>query len=59
MRLSFLLERRYAPYSKWLGSAFAKLDSHAEIGTALGEVLAAEDYDRLGQRSEMSPELRV
>ena len=35
MRLSFLLERRYAPYSKWLGSAFAKLDSHAEIGTAL------------------------
>jgi len=46
MRLSFLLERRYAPYSKWLGSAFAKLDSHAEIGTALGEVLAAEDYDQ-------------
>ena len=45
MRLSFLLERRYAPYSKWLGSAFAKLDSHAEIGTALGEVLAADDYD--------------
>jgi hypothetical protein len=23
MRLSFLLERRYAPYSKWLGSAFS------------------------------------
>lgn len=46
MRLSFLLERRYAPYSKWLGSAFAKLDSHAEIGTALGDVLAAEDYDQ-------------
>jgi uncharacterized protein DUF4037 len=45
MRLSFLLERRYAPYRKWLGSAFAKLDSHAEIGTALGEVLAAEDHD--------------
>jgi uncharacterized protein DUF4037 len=45
MRLSFLLERHYAPYSKWLGSAFAKLHAHAEIGTALGEVLAAEDYD--------------
>jgi hypothetical protein len=46
MRLSFLLERRYAPYTKWLGSAFAQLDSHTEIGAALGEVLAAEDYDR-------------
>lgn len=46
MRLSFLLERRYAPYSKWLGSAFAKLESHAEIGAALEEVLGAEDYDQ-------------
>jgi hypothetical protein len=46
MRLSFLLERRYAPYSKWLGSAFAKLDSHAEIGSALEVVLAAADYDQ-------------
>jgi Domain of unknown function (DUF4037) len=46
MRLSFLLERRYASYSKWLGSAFTKLDSHAEIGTALGKVLAAENYDQ-------------
>jgi hypothetical protein len=46
MRLSFLLERRYAPYSKWLGSAFAKLDSHAEIGAAFVDALAAEDYDQ-------------
>jgi hypothetical protein len=29
-----------------LGSAFTKLESHAEIGTALGEVLAAEGYNR-------------
>ena len=33
MRLCFLLERRYAPYSKWLGSAFARLDA-AERGRA-------------------------
>jgi hypothetical protein len=46
MRLSFLLERRYAPYSKWLGSAFAELDAHAEIGTALEDGLAAEDYEQ-------------
>ncbi|PDS45515.1 hypothetical protein CO662_13390 [Rhizobium anhuiense] len=25
MRMGFLLERRYAPYSKWLGSSFARL----------------------------------
>jgi len=46
MRLCFLLERRYAPYSKWLGSAFAKLDAHAEIAVALGDVLAANDYEQ-------------
>jgi hypothetical protein len=45
MRLSFLLERRYAPYSKWLGSAFAQLDAHSEIGDALVQVLAAETYE--------------
>jgi hypothetical protein len=46
MRLSFLLERRYAPYSKWLGSAFAKLNAHAEIATPLANALAAADYDQ-------------
>lgn len=46
MRLSFLLERRYAPYTKWLGSAFAQLDSHAEIGAALVQVLAAYEYEQ-------------
>jgi hypothetical protein len=46
IRLSFLLERRYAPYSKWLGSAFAKLDAHREIGGALEDVLGAKDYEQ-------------
>lgn len=45
MRLSFLLERRYAPYSKWLGSAFAQLDAHREIGDVLVQVLASETYE--------------
>jgi Domain of unknown function (DUF4037) len=45
MRLSFLLERRYAPYSKWLGSAFAQLDAYGDIGAALVDVLTAESYD--------------
>jgi hypothetical protein len=46
MRLSFLLERRYAPYSKWLGSAFAKLESHAETGSTLHKVVGAENYEQ-------------
>jgi hypothetical protein len=43
MRLCFLLERRYAPYSKWFGSAFARLDGAAEVGTPLEEAIAATD----------------
>ncbi len=27
MRLCFLMEKRYAPYAKWFGTAFAQLDS--------------------------------
>src|SRR3954451_21107884 len=46
MRLSFLLERRYAPYSKWLGSAFMKLESHAVIGSALAETVGAETFEQ-------------
>jgi len=44
MRLAFLLERRYAPYSKWLGSAFAQLDAAAVLRPAMLDVLAAETY---------------
>ena len=44
MRLCFLHERRYAPYSKWLGSAFRRLGAHDEIGPALAATLAATDF---------------
>jgi hypothetical protein len=44
MRLCFLLERRYAPYSKWLGSAFAQLESATEVGPGLERMLAAPDF---------------
>jgi Domain of unknown function (DUF4037) len=46
IRLSFLIERRYAPYSKWLGSAFAHLEVHREVGRALVDVLAADTHER-------------
>jgi hypothetical protein len=44
MRLCFLLERQYAPYSKWFGTAFAQLDAAAEIGPVLDRALAATDF---------------
>jgi broad specificity phosphatase PhoE len=45
MRLCFLLERRYAPYSKWLGTAFAALDAAGEVGPALEQAVSATDWD--------------
>ena len=44
MRLCLLLERRYAPYSKWLGSAFARLDLAGELAPTLRAALAATEY---------------
>lgn len=31
MRLAFLMERQYAPYPKWFGTAFARLENAAEL----------------------------
>jgi hypothetical protein len=44
MRLCLLLERRYAPYSKWLGSAFARLPVAGSLGPSLRGALAATDH---------------
>jgi len=44
VRLCFLLERRYAPYGKWLGTAFAELAIAAEVGPPLAAALAAGDH---------------
>jgi hypothetical protein len=44
MRLAFLTERRYAPYEKWLGSAFARLHCAGRLGPLLGRVLGAYDW---------------
>lgn len=46
MRLCFLLERAYAPYSKWLGTAFARLDAAATVGPFLAAAVAADTYER-------------
>jgi hypothetical protein len=44
MRLAFLLERTYAPYSKWLGTAFSRLPCAAALGPPLERTLAATDW---------------
>lgn len=44
MRLCFLMEKRYAPYSKWLGTAFQRLDCAARISPLLEPILASASY---------------
>ena len=44
MRLCFLLERRYATYSKWLGSAFSRLECAGVAGPMLESAMAAQDF---------------
>jgi hypothetical protein len=44
MRLTFLVQRRWAPYSKWLGRAFADLPLAAAIGPPLADALAAAGW---------------
>jgi hypothetical protein len=49
VRLCLLIDRRFAPYSKWLGSAFARLDGADEISAALERAATA---DRFSDREE-------
>ena len=44
MALGFLLERRYAPYPKWFGSAFGRLDCAPALGPVLRDLVAAADW---------------
>ncbi|MEH0294680.1 DUF4037 domain-containing protein [Agrobacterium sp. CCNWLW71] len=44
MRLGMLIERRYAPYPKWFGTAFARLDCAADLTPLLERVLSARNW---------------
>jgi hypothetical protein len=44
MALGFLLERRYAPYPKWFGTAFRELPGAPVLAPLLQEVLRAESW---------------
>jgi hypothetical protein len=45
MRLCFLMERTYAPYSKWFGTAFARLRCAAETSPHLTDAVDARTYE--------------
>ncbi|MDB5541422.1 MAG: hypothetical protein JWQ89_3149 [Devosia sp.] len=49
MRMAFLLGRRYAPYSKWFGSAFGKLPFAEILSPLLQRVLLAERWQERGE----------
>lgn len=44
MRLCFHLERRYAPYSKWFGSAFLRLAGCGHVREPIGRMVTAPDW---------------
>jgi hypothetical protein len=44
MRLCFLMEKSYAPYPKWFGTAFSRLGCAEELSPHLRGALAAADW---------------
>jgi hypothetical protein len=44
MKLAFLMERQYAPYSKWLGTAFSELKIGSTLTPVLQDVLLAKKW---------------
>jgi hypothetical protein len=44
MRLAFLMEREYAPYSKWFGTAFARLACGSQLTPVLRDVVRAQTW---------------
>jgi hypothetical protein len=44
IKLAFLQERRYAPYAKWVGTAFSRLDSAAHLGPAFEQIRYAHSW---------------
>jgi Domain of unknown function (DUF4037) len=71
MRLALLIGRKNAPYSKWLGTAFAGLPDPDGLGSSLAEAMAADTlttreealgraYQLLGERfNTLSPGSRL
>jgi Domain of unknown function (DUF4037) len=53
MGLCFLMEKKYAPYAKWFGTAFSRLECAPRLGPVLDAVLNADSWkEREGRLSE-------
>lgn len=50
MRLCFLMERQYAPYPKWFGTAFARLSCAATLTPTFERVFRAETWQDRGKQ---------
>ncbi len=46
MHLCFLLEKQYAPYSKWFGTAFSQLECASTLGPLLHAVVRADAWSQ-------------
>ena len=44
MKLCFLMEKKYAPYSKWFGTAFVRLKSAKRVTQVFERVLRADSW---------------
>jgi hypothetical protein len=44
MRLCFLMERKYAPYSKWFGTAFSRLGCAGVLAPLLERAITGRDW---------------
>jgi uncharacterized protein DUF4037 len=44
MRLCFLMERKYAPYTKWFGTAFSELECASELRPIFRDVLSSSTW---------------
>jgi len=59
MHLCFLMERKYAPYSKWFGTAFSRLKCSRELSPIFQEVLMATSWKEREARLARAYEIIV
>ncbi len=50
IRLWFLMERKYAPYAKWLGTAFTRLEGSKDLLPIVQEVLGSNHWEKRQER---------
>jgi hypothetical protein len=46
IRLCFLMEKQYSPYSKWLGTAFSKLECARELSPMFEDIWSSDGWEQ-------------